>query len=169
MKNYLSLIDTKTSGNRYDVTPLFSHHDGFNALVYDLLDLVSKEDVEIVACIDALGFVLGTAIAQKLNVGILTIRKGGKLPVITDRVEFTDYTGLEKQLEIRQDILVEGMKVLIVDEWIETGAQIDASIQLIENQGAIIVGIASIAMDDNEKTRYIRANYKVTTLWNDGT
>ena len=169
MKSYLSLIDINTSGNRYDVTPLFSDCDGFNALVNDLVDLVQKEDVEIVACIDALGFVLGTAIAQKLSVGILTIRKGGKLPVTTDKVEFTDYTGLEKQLEIRRDILVEGMKVLIVDEWIETGSQIDASIQLIENQGAIVIGIVSIAMDDNEKTNYIRSKYKVITLWNDGT
>jgi len=169
MKNYLSLIDTNTSGNRYDVTPLFSDYDGFNALVNDMVDLVQKEDVEIVACIDALGFVLGTAIAQKLSVGVLTIRKGGKLPVTTDNVEFTDYSGLEKQLEIRRDILVEGMKILIVDEWIETGAQVDASIQLVENQGAIVVGIVSIAMDDNEKTKNIRSKYKVITLWNDGT
>ena len=168
MKNYLSLIDRNTSG-RCDVTPLFSHFDGFNTLVNDLIDQVPKTGIDIVACIDALGFILGTAISQKLNVGILTIRKGGKLPVTTDQIDFTDYTGLEKQLEIRQDILSEGSRVLIVDEWIETGAQVGASIKLIENQGAIVVGIVSIAMDDNEKTKYLKSNYKVISVWNDGT
>ena len=168
MKNYLSLIDRNTSG-RCDVTPLFSHFDGFNTLVNDLVDQVPKTGIDIVACIDALGFILGTAISQKLNVGILTIRKGGKLPVTTDQIDFTDYTGLEKQLEIRQDILSEGSRVLIVDEWIETGAQVGASIKLIENQGAIVVGIVSIAMDDNEKTKYLKSNYKVISVWNDGT
>ncbi|MCD4802473.1 MAG: hypothetical protein K8R16_05985 [Anaerolineales bacterium] len=168
MKNYLSLIDRNTSG-RCDVTPLFSHFDGFNTLVNDLIDQIPKTGIDIVACIDALGFILGTAISQKLNVGILTIRKGGKLPVTTDQIDFTDYTGLEKQLEIRQDILSEGSRVLIVDEWIETGAQVGASIKLIENQGAIVVGIVSIAMDDNEKTKYLKSNYKVISVWNDGT
>ena len=168
MKDYLSLIDRNTSG-RCDVTPLFSHFDGFNTLVNDLVDQVPKTGIDIVACIDALGFILGTAISQKLNVGILTIRKGGKLPVTTDQIDFTDYTGLEKQLEIRQDILSEGSRVLIVDEWIETGAQVGASIKLIENQGAIVVGIVSIAMDDNEKTKYLKSNYKVISVWNDGT
>jgi len=168
MKNYLSLIDRNTSG-RCDVTPLFSHFDGFNTLVNDLIDQIPKTGIDIVACIDALGFILGTAISQKLNVGILTIRKGGKLPVTTNQIDFTDYTGLEKQLEIRQDILSEGSRVLIVDEWIETGAQVGASIKLIENQGAIVVGIVSIAMDDNEKTKYLKSNYKVISVWNDGT
>jgi adenine phosphoribosyltransferase len=168
MKNYLSLIDRNTNG-RCDVTPLFSHIDGFNALVNDLVVQVPKTDVDIVACIEALGFILGTAISQKLNVGILTIRKGGKLPVSTDQISFTDYTGLNKQLEIRQDILIEGMRVLIVDEWIETGAQIGASIQLIENRGASVVGIVTISMDDNENTQKIKSKYKVITAWDDGT
>ena len=163
MKNYLSLIDTKASGNRYDVTPLFSSHDDFNALVNDLTDQIPVSEVDIVACIDAIGFILGTAISQKLNVGILPIRKGGKLPVKTDKIDFKDYTGKVKQLEIRQDILSEGMRVLIVDDWIETGSQVAASINLIENQGANVVGIVSIAMDDNAKTRQIRSNYKVIT------
>ncbi|MGD8753747.1 MAG: phosphoribosyltransferase family protein [Anaerolineales bacterium] len=168
MKNYLYLIDRNTKG-RCDVTPLFSHFDGFNDLVNDLVDQVPTTGVDIVACIDALGFILGTAISQKLNVGILTIRKGGKLPVSTDSIDFTDYTGLNKQLEIRQDVLVEGMRVLIVDEWIETGAQISASIQLIENRGASVVGIVTISMDDNENTQKIRSNYRVITTWDDGT
>lgn len=163
MKNYLSLIDTNTGGNRYDVTPLFSHYEGFSSLVNGLVAQVPGNDIDIVACIDALGFILGTAISQKLQVGILAIRKGGKLPVVTDQIDFIDYTGFEKQLEIRKDILIEGMRVLIVDEWIETGAQVTASIKLIENQGAIVVGIVTIAMDKNDHTQQIESKYKVIT------
>ena len=81
MKSYLRSIDTKTSGNRNDVTPLFSRPADFNALVDDLIASLADATIDYVACIDALGFILGTAIAQKLKAGIIPIRKGGKLPV----------------------------------------------------------------------------------------
>jgi len=168
MKNYLHRIDTNTIGNRCDVTPLFSHHADFNALVDDLISGIADTTVDLVACIDALGFILGTAIAQKLMVGILPIRKGGKLPVESDKTEFRDYTGEDKQLEIRRDILSQGLRVLIVDEWIETGAQVSAAITLIESYGAIVAGIAAINMDDNVKTRQISSKYEVYTVWEEG-
>lgn len=165
MKQYLRWIDRNTTGNRYDVTPLFSHHTDFDALIDDLVSCIAGTSIDLVACIDALGFILGTAIAQKLEVGILPVRKGGKLPVESDRTEFRDYTGQDKQLEIRRDILTQGSRVLIVDEWIETGAQVSAAITLIEGHGAIVAGIAAINMDDNDKTRLIRSRYKVFSVW----
>ena len=167
MKSYLNKIDRNTNGNRYDVTPLFSDHKDFSELVEDLSACLAGTTVDLVACIDALGFILGTAIARKLKAGILPVRKGGKLPVKSDRIEFCDYTGLEKQLEIRRDILSSGTRVLVVDEWIETGAQVLAAIHLIEKQGGSIVGVAAINMDDNESTRLISSNYKVYTVWED--
>ena len=169
MKNYLRWVDTNTTGNRYDVTPLFSHQADFNELIDDLVACVGDTTVDLVAGIDALGFILGTAIAQRLKVGILPIRKGEKLPVETDKTEFRDYTGEDKQLEIRRDILSQGLRVLIVDEWIETGAQVSGAITLIEGCGAIVVGIASINMDDNEKTRQISSRYEVFTVWEKST
>jgi len=169
MKQYLRWIDTNTIGNRNDVTPLFAQHAEFNELVDDLVACIAGTTVDLVACIDALGFILGTAIAQKLGVGILTVRKGGKLPVETDRMEFRDYTGQDKQLEIRRDVLSQGSRVLIVDEWIETGAQVSATIALIKGRGAIVAGIATINMDDNEKTRSIASKYRVWSVWEEGT
>ena len=164
MKKYLNRIDQNTIGNRCDITPLYSDYIDFNALVDDLIAHINVSTVDIVACIDALGFVLGTAIARKLCVGILTIRKSGKLPVEVDRIEFQDYAKHHKQLEIRRDILSRGMRVLIVDEWIETGTQVSAAISLIEGQGAIVSGIATINMDSNEKTNALRSKYKVITI-----
>lgn len=167
MKDYLRWIDTDTSGNRNDVTPLFAQPGDFNALVDDLVACLGDTCIDLVAAIDALGFILGTAIAQKLGVGILAVRKGGRLPVETDRTGFRDYTEQDKQLEIRRDVLIPGMKVLIVDEWIETGAQVLATISLIEGQGAVVAGIATINMDGNSQTRSIASKHKVWSVWQD--
>ena len=120
-----------------------------------------KSQLDFVACIDALGFILGTAVACRLNIGIIPLRKGGKLPVQTESVEFRDYSGEIKRLEIRKDILSPQDRVLLVDEWIETGAQIKAAAELIEGQGAILEAIAVINMDSNEQTKEIARKYRV--------
>ena len=61
-----------------------------------------------------------------------------------------------------------GARVLIVDEWVETGAQVSAAIRLIEGQGAIVAGIATIRMDDNAKTEEIGSQYIVHSVWKEG-
>lgn len=128
---YLRRIDTQTLGRRYDVTPLFADYESFAELVRDLAEPFQDASLDLVAGIDALGFILGAALALKLRKGFLPIRKGGKLPVPTDAVEFVDYSGERKALEVRRDALRPGMRVLVVDEWIETGAQVSAAIELI--------------------------------------
>lgn len=156
---YLALIDHHTSGNRCDVTPIFADYDAFTALVDDLAALVEPLAFDAVAGIDALGFILGAALALHTHVGFVPIRKGGKLPVDVDTVECVDYTGQRKTLELRRDALRSGTRVLLVDEWIETGSQAQAAITLIEGQGSVIAGIASLHMDDNEQTATLRACY----------
>jgi adenine phosphoribosyltransferase len=113
---------------------------------------------------DALGFILGTAIALKMDKDFIPLRKGGKLPCDVDTADFVDYTGDRKSLEIRKGTIETGTRVLLVDEWVETGAQIEASIKLIEKQGGIIAGIASINIDDNEEGNDLRARYPCYTL-----
>jgi len=169
LKEYLSKIDTKTTGNRYDITTLFACYDEFNELINDLIKGFKDKNINYVAGIDALGFVLATAIAQKLGVGMITIRKKDKLPVESYKTEFIDYSGQIKGLEIRKDILPKNSRVLMVDEWIETGSQISAAIKLVERCGAMIVGIASICMDSNDNTRIISSKYKVHTIWDGNT
>jgi len=165
MKSYLQKIDINTSGNRNDVTPLFADSKCFDEFVEDLVRPFLRTDLDCVACIDALGFILGTAMARRLDVGVIPIRKGGKLPVETDSVEFVDYSNQHKKLEIRKDAFYPNKRVLLVDEWIETGAQIRAAISLIEAQGAIVVGIASVNMDTNDNTAEILKKYHVHTVW----
>ena len=159
--DYLQRIDTNTSGQRYDVTPLFTDYAAFAAAVADLATPFADEAVDLVAGIDALGFILGTAVAMRLQKGFLAIRKGGKLPVKVNRVRFVDYTGQQKALEIRTDGLDPGANVLLVDEWVETGAQAKAAIKLVEMQNGRIAGIATINMDNNKTTRQLRQQYRV--------
>jgi adenine phosphoribosyltransferase len=162
MKPYLRRIDTHASG-RYDVTPLFADAAALDALVADVAAAHRTTEPNVVACIDALGFILGTAVARALGVGVVAIRKSGKLPVNADRETFVDYSGAQKALELRTDALGPHHQVLLVDDWIETGAQVGAAIRLIERRGARVVGIAAIHMDQNDETRVLAQRYRVRT------
>ncbi len=165
MKDYLRLIDTGTEGPRYDVTPLFADYVAFSVLVQDLLEGFADIPFDYVAGIDALGFILGSAMAIWSEKGFVPVRKGGRLPVEVEKVDFVDYTGEKKSLELRVDAISTGARVLVVDEWVETGAQVSAAIELIERQGGIVVGIAAIAIDENERTHFLRGTYKCYAVW----
>ena len=91
-KSYVPLIETGFSGSRTDVTPVFADPASFSALINDLTRPFSEIEIDLVAGIDALGFILGAAIAIKLGVGFIPIRKGGKLPGAVDSKEFFDYS-----------------------------------------------------------------------------
>ena len=160
MKDYLKLIDTDTPGPRNDVTPLFADAEAFAALIADISDFFPPDTYDLVAGIDALGFVLGAAAAAKSGKGFLAIRKGGKLPVETVSRQFVDYSGQQKSLEIRLDAITPGTRFLLVDEWIETGTQISAAAALIEGLGGVVAGIATLNIDDKEKTRELQALYR---------
>ena len=167
MKNYLDHIDTSTLGRRYDVTPLFGNYQAFSALLDDMLELCQEIEYDTVAAIDALGFILGSAIAVRSEKPLVPLRKGGKLPVEVDKASFIDYTGKEKSLEIRLDALEPSNRVLLVDEWIETAAQVEAAISLIERQGAQVAGVLSIVADDSHRVRELRESYPILALTQD--
>jgi len=164
-RNYLDLIDINTPGPRNDVTPLFSDHQAFVSLVEDLSIPFADSAIDLVAGIDALGFILGAAIALRLEAGFLPLRKGGKLPVDADRVAFVDYSGGEKTLELRKQAIHSGARVLVVDEWVETGAQVSAAVELIEKQGGVVAGIASIQIDDTPGTQRLQERFFCHKVW----
>ena len=167
MKGYLKFVDTSTLGQRYDVTPLFGNYQAFSTLVDDLLELCREIEYDTVAAIDALGFILGTAIAVKSKRPLVPVRKGGKLPVEVHKATFIDYSGKEKSLEIRLDALNPSNRVLLVDEWIETAAQVKAAIDLIEGQGAKVAAVLSIVIDDSQTIRELRESYPILALSHD--
>jgi adenine phosphoribosyltransferase len=164
-RQYLRLIDVNTPGPRYDITPRFADPEAFSAVVDALIEPFEKVVFEYVAGIDALGFILGAAISQRTEKGFLPIRKGGKLPVDVDRISFIDYSGIEKSLEVRKRAIPPGAGVLIVDEWVETGAQIFAAVELIEHQGGSVIGIAAIQIDDHPATQRLKDRYVCHSVW----
>jgi adenine phosphoribosyltransferase len=102
---YLKLIDTQTEGPRCDVTPLFADPRAFAALLDDFVALLYEVDFDVIAGIDALGFILGAALALWTHKGFVPVRKGGKLPVPVDMFEFVDYSGESEALELRRDAI----------------------------------------------------------------
>jgi adenine phosphoribosyltransferase len=107
---FLGRIDRNTPGPRDDVTPLFADGLAFAALVGDMHRRCADLDYEAVAGIDALGFILGAAMASTEGKGFIALRKADKLPVPTLRATFTDYSRIEKTLELRIGIIVPGTK-----------------------------------------------------------
>jgi adenine phosphoribosyltransferase len=166
MRDYFHLIDTSGVG-RYDVTPLFANYDAFSALLDDLLAACADLTFDLIVGIDALGFILGAGLALRAGAGFVPARKGGKLPVPADTESCTDYSGDRKSLELRYDAIVPGARALVVDEWIETGAQVSAAIALIERQGGVIAGVATIHMDDCERTRELARRFPCRWVWRD--
>lgn len=164
--DYLPLIDrSRTLYKRSDVTPIFAQPLAFARLVDDLVRPYAQEKVDQVAGLDAMGFIVGTALALKLNAGFVPIRKGGKLPVLHDRETTTDYSGTTKILELRRGAFGVGSRVLLADEWIETGSQARAAIALIERAGGIVVGIVAIGFRKNEKTAELWTRYRCHGVW----
>ena len=115
-----------------------------------------------IVALDALGFILGGAIALKVKKPLILARKMGKLPSNQDslvKVDFSDYSKSTKSFEMYKDSIKSGDRVIIVDEWIETGTQVKSVIELIEKQGGIVVGICAINADRNDRTKILFEKY----------
>ena len=110
-----------------------------------------------------MGFVLGAAIATRLQKGFLPVRKAGKIPVDTTVVTFTNYFGRTQDMELRKPAFRPQTRVLLVDQWIETGGTMDASIRLVEGQDGIVAGLVAVCIEENEKTNALRQKYKYSS------
>jgi adenine phosphoribosyltransferase len=132
---------------RADVTPLYANAEAFRVVVDELLDRTEGLSWNVVAGIDALGFVLGGALAAKTGRGMVPLRKHGKLPRPGARESFNHYRGGTEALEVRDGLLGPDDLVLVVDEWIETAATVAAAVRLIEGYGAKVAGLATLHSD----------------------
>ena len=123
-----------------DITPLLARKELFREVV----DLMSKQWIQLqpdlVAAIEARGFIPGAAIAVKLNAGFVPIRKIGKLPweTISDAYELEYGTA---ELQLHSDAVKPGQKVLIVDDVLATGGTAAAAVRLIRKLGGDVVGV----------------------------
>ena len=163
---YLDIMSPNTKGEKFawlDPTSIYINGDAFHDLLKDLVLDLKNVKCDVVAGLDAMGFVLGTALATRLNVGFLPIRKAGKLCVDTDSVTFTNYSGRTQDMEVRTPAFLSGTRVLLVDQWIETGGTMDGAIRLVKRQKGIVAGIVAIAMESNDKTDEYRECFPCIT------
>ncbi|MFD2740607.1 phosphoribosyltransferase family protein [Sulfitobacter aestuarii] len=159
---YLNIMAPNTKGEKFawlDPTSIYINARAFNDLLDDLMADLDGVEYDVVAGLDAMGFVLGAALAARSQVGFLPIRKAGKLCVETDKVSFGNYSGKTQDMEMRKPAFAEGTRVLLADQWVETGGTMDGAIRLVERQGGVVAGMVAIAIEENERTDGYRATY----------
>lgn len=126
-----------------DITTLLTDARGFRQAVDDLVQPHAGQNIDKVAGLEARGFILGGAVAHQLSVGFIPIRKKGKLPWKTVAREYELEYGSDC-VEIHQDMVEPGEKILLVDDLIATGGTAIAGIGLLESVGAQVVGCSFI-------------------------
>ncbi len=126
-----------------DVTTLFADPRAFRIAIDQLLRPYAGSEIDKVVGLEARGFILGGAIAHQLSVGFVPIRKKGKLPGKTIEQAYTLEYG-EAVMEMHDDVIEAGERILVVDDLLATGGTAEAGIKLIERVGGIVVGCAFI-------------------------
>lgn len=145
VKDYIrTIVDFPQEGILFrDVTTLFADPRGFRICVDQLLEPYAGQRIDKVAGLEARGFILGGAVAHQLSTGFVPIRKKGKLPGQTISQAYKLEYG-EAVVEVHDDALAPGEKVLLVDDLLATGGTAEAGIRLIERLGAEVVGCAFV-------------------------
>jgi adenine phosphoribosyltransferase len=145
VKDYIrTIVDFPHEGILFrDVTTLFADPRGFRMCVDQLLAPYAGMRIDKVAGLEARGFILGGAVAHQLSTGFIPIRKKGKLPGAVISESYTLEYG-EATVEVHDDAILPGEKVLLVDDLLATGGTAEAGIKLIERLGAQVVGCAFV-------------------------
>jgi adenine phosphoribosyltransferase len=149
--------------NFYDITTLLQDAAGLRAVIDDLGAAYQGKGIEIVAGIEARGFIFAPAVAYALNAGFVPVRKPKKLPSATVRVEYELEYGTDI-LEMHKDAIQTGQKVLIVDDVLATGGTAKAVTQLVEKLGGDLVGLSFVIELDFLKGRDKLPGRKVDSL-----
>jgi len=124
-----------------DISTLLKNKEAFRKSIDELARKFGKERIDYVVGVEARGFIFGAALAYKLGVGFIPVRKKGKLPYKTKSVTYKLEYGTDT-LEIHEDALTPDARVLVVDDLLATGGTIKAVVDLIIAQKARIVGVA---------------------------
>jgi adenine phosphoribosyltransferase len=124
----------------YDVTTLLKDREGFRMAVDAMAAPYAASPVDLVIGIESRGFIFGSAIADRLKTGFAPVRKLGKLPSKTKRASYALEYGADS-LEIHEDAVTAGQRVLVVDDLLATGGTAAATVGLVRALGADVVGV----------------------------
>ncbi len=147
----------------YDITTLLKDKRGFATLIDALSEYYLESGVDLIIGIEARGFIFGPALAYRLGAGFVPVRKPKKLPAATAKVTYDLEYGTDT-LEIHQDAVQKGQRVVIVDDLLATGGTATACAQLIESLGGEVAGLAFAVELDFLKGREKLAKYDVFSL-----
>jgi adenine phosphoribosyltransferase len=125
----------------FDVTTLLRDRDGFRLTIDAMSKPYQNSGVDVVVGIESRGFILGAAVADRLGVGFVPVRKVGKLPAATIRATYDLEYGSDS-LEMHRDAIETGQRVLIVDDLLATGGTSKATVDLVNQLGGTVAGVA---------------------------
>lgn len=125
----------------YDVTTLLRDPEGFRQSIDAMCAPYEKGAIDLIVGIESRGFILGAAMADRLGAGFVPVRKLGKLPGKTVKVSYSLEYGTDS-LEIHEDAIETGQRVLIVDDLLATGGTASAVVKLVRKLGGHIAGLA---------------------------
>ena len=147
----------------YDVTTLLKDGRCFRQVVDALVAPFQDKPVDLVVGIEARGFIFAPPVAYALNAGFVPVRKPGKLPAPTHRAIYQLEYGTDS-LEIHQDAIEPGQRVLIVDDLIATGGTAKAVVDLVQKMGGIVLGFAFLVELEFLNGRDKLADYQITSI-----
>ncbi|SNU00844.1 adenine phosphoribosyltransferase [Ruaniaceae bacterium KH17] len=145
-----------------DITPLLAHGEAFGALIKALAAHYDGR-IDAVAGLESRGFILAAPLAVELGIGMLTVRKAGKLPGPVVGVDYALEYGTAR-MEIRPETVHPHERVLIVDDVLATGGTAAAAIELIESSGGHVAGLAMLMELNELNGRERLAGYEVETV-----
>ena len=125
----------------YDVTTLLRDPQGFRLSIDAMAEPYGGQGISLVVGIESRGFILGSAVADRIGAGFVPVRKVGKLPSTTVRVSYDLEYGTDS-LEMHSDAIEKGQTVLVVDDLLATGGTARATVDLVRQLGGHVHGIA---------------------------
>ena len=123
----------------YDLTTLLKNRDGLHAVIEQLYARYAGQKIDLVAAVEARGFIFASALAYRLNAGFVPIRKPKKLPWKTAKATYALEYGTDT-IEIHQDAIQPGQRVLVLDDLLATGGTAAATVRLVRELGGQVVG-----------------------------
>jgi adenine phosphoribosyltransferase len=124
----------------YDITTLLKDPEGLRLAIDAMTAGHVGQDIDVIVGIESRGFIFGTAVADRLKAGFAPVRKPGKLPASTRKASYALEYGTDS-LEIHDDAVRPGQRVLIVDDLLATGGTAAAAVGLVKSLGAEVVGV----------------------------
>ena len=146
-----------------DITTLIRDGDAFQEAINWMVDQYADSNVDSVVAIEARGYIFGAPLAYQLGAGFVPIRKPGKLPARTVSESYELEYGTNS-LEIHEDGIEPGQRVLVIDDLLATGGSARAAVNLVERLGGKIIGIAFLIELDFLHGREKLVGYDVQSL-----